>query len=64
MAAGNVVIRFEEVSFGYSTENPILDEASLSVREDTKLTLMGQNGAGKSTISTLPQEPRSLRQDR
>ncbi len=53
MAAGNVVVRFEEVSFGYSTENPILDEASFSVREDTKLTVMGQNGAGKSTIFKL-----------
>ncbi len=53
MAAGNVVARFEEVSFGYTTENPILDEASFSIREDVKLTLMGQNGAGKSTIFKL-----------
>lgn len=53
MAQGNVVVRFEEVSFGYSTENPILDEASFSIREDVKLTLMGQNGAGKSTIFKL-----------
>jgi ABC-type sugar transport system ATPase subunit len=27
-----------------------LDEASFSVREGSKITLMGQNGAGKSTI--------------
>ena len=53
MAQGNVVVRFEEVSFGYSAENPILDEASFSVREDVKFTLMGQNGAGKSTIFKL-----------
>lgn len=53
MAQGNVVVRFEEVSFGYSTENPILDEASFSVREDVKFTVMGQNGAGKSTIFKL-----------
>lgn len=53
MATSNVIVRFEEVSFGYSRENPILDEASFSVREDTKLTLMGQNGAGKSTIFKL-----------
>ena len=53
MAQGNVVVRFEEVSFGYSKENPILDEASFSVRENLKLTLMGQNGAGKSTIFKL-----------
>ncbi len=53
MAQGNVVVRFENVSFGYTTENPILDEASFSVREDAKLTVMGQNGAGKSTIFKL-----------
>lgn len=53
MAQGNVIIRFEGVSFGYNTENPILDEANFSVREDAKFTLMGQNGAGKSTIFKL-----------
>ncbi len=53
MAQGNVVVRFENVSFGYTTENPILDEANFSVREDAKLTVMGQNGAGKSTIFKL-----------
>lgn len=53
MAQGNVIVRFEEVSFGYQAENLILDEASFSIREDAKLTLMGQNGAGKSTIFKL-----------
>ncbi len=53
MAQGNVIIRFEEVSFGYRSEAPLLYEASFSVREDAKLTLMGQNGAGKSTIFKL-----------
>src|SRR3989339_1022242 len=53
MSIGNVVVRFEDVTFGYTTEKPILREASFSVREDSKLTLMGQNGAGKSTIFKL-----------
>ncbi len=53
MANGNVIVRFEGVTFGYSAENLILKEANFSVREDTKLTLMGQNGAGKSTIFKL-----------
>lgn len=53
MAQNNVVARFEDVSFGYTEDNPILDEASFSIREDAKLTLMGQNGAGKSTIFKL-----------
>ncbi|MEO5927340.1 MAG: ABC-F family ATP-binding cassette domain-containing protein [Patescibacteria group bacterium] len=47
---GNVIVRFSDVTFGYDEENPILDEASFSIREDAKFTLMGQNGAGKSTI--------------
>ncbi|EKD32946.1 MAG: hypothetical protein ACD_76C00109G0009 [uncultured bacterium] len=53
MEQSNVVVRFENVSFGYSADNPILDEASFSVRENLKLALMGQNGAGKSTIFKL-----------
>lgn len=53
MAQNNVVARFEDVSFGYTEDNPLLDEASFSIREDVKLTLMGQNGAGKSTIFKL-----------
>lgn len=50
MEHGNVIIRFDEVSFGYSVNKPILAEASFSVRENAKITIMGQNGAGKSTI--------------
>ncbi len=48
--AGNVIIRFENVSFEYVEDRPILDEANFSVRENAKITIMGQNGAGKSTI--------------
>ncbi len=50
---GNVIVRFSEVSYGYDEQNPILDEASFSIRENAKITLMGQNGAGKSTIFKL-----------
>ena len=48
-----VIVRFDEVSFHYITDKPILDEASFSVRENAKITIMGQNGAGKSTIFKL-----------
>ena len=50
---GNVIISFDDVSFAYDTNKPILEEASFSVRENTKFTIMGQNGAGKSTIFKL-----------
>lgn len=53
MSAGNVIIRFENVSFHYTDDKPILEEANFSVREDAKITIMGQNGAGKSTIFKL-----------
>ena len=50
---GNVIISFDEVSFAYDQNKPILAEASFSVRENAKFTIMGQNGAGKSTIFKL-----------
>ncbi len=53
MAQENVIARFEDVSFGYRADNPCLVEASFSLRTNAKMTLMGQNGAGKSTIFKL-----------
>ena len=50
MDHGNVIIRFENASYAYNEEYPILDEADFSIRENSKITVMGQNGAGKSTI--------------
>ncbi len=51
--AEEVIIRFNEVSFEYGHKKPILIEADFSVRRGAKITLMGQNGAGKSTIFGL-----------
>ncbi len=45
-----VILRFDEVDFEYGHNMPILKAADFSVRKGTKITLMGQNGAGKSTI--------------
>ncbi|MDO8524646.1 MAG: ABC-F family ATP-binding cassette domain-containing protein [bacterium] len=53
MPTDETIIRFKEVSFEWSQNKPILNEASLSVRRNSKITLMGQNGAGKSTIFQL-----------
>ncbi|MDP2691205.1 MAG: ATP-binding cassette domain-containing protein [bacterium] len=53
MSHGNVILRFDQVSFYYESLKPLLDEASFSVRENAKITIMGQNGAGKSTIFKL-----------
>lgn len=53
MAKDDVVIRFNKVSFEYNHEKQILEEASFALRKNTKITIMGQNGAGKSTILNL-----------
>lgn len=51
--ADEVVIRFDKVKFKYSDKKVILDSADFSVRKNSKITIMGQNGAGKSTIFKL-----------
>jgi len=53
MANDNVAVRFNKVSFEYAHDKPILDEASFALRVGSKITLMGQNGAGKSTMLEL-----------
>ncbi|MDO8496865.1 MAG: ATP-binding cassette domain-containing protein, partial [bacterium] len=47
------IIRFERVKFEYGHNKPILDEVDFSLRRGSKTTIMGQNGAGKSTIFQL-----------
>ncbi|OGY62964.1 MAG: hypothetical protein A2745_02225 [Candidatus Harrisonbacteria bacterium RIFCSPHIGHO2_01_FULL_44_13] len=53
MANDNVILRFNKVNFSYGFNKPILREANFSLRRGMKLALMGQNGAGKSTIFSL-----------
>jgi ATPase subunit of ABC transporter with duplicated ATPase domains len=49
MINDKVILRFESVTFEYG-QKVILKDADFSVRQGTKITLMGQNGAGKTTI--------------
>ena len=59
-----VILRFDEVTFGYTNDKPLLYEASFSVRRGSKITLMGQNGAGKTSLFALimkEQKPKSGR---
>jgi len=53
MANGESIISFDKVSFEYGVNKHILDEVSFSLRRGSKTTIMGQNGAGKSTIFQL-----------
>lgn len=50
MSNNGSILRFEDVTFKYSEVHTILDEVNFSLRRGAKVTLMGQNGAGKSTI--------------
>jgi ATP-binding cassette subfamily F protein 3 len=47
------IVRFDNVSFEWGVNMPILDSVSFTIRRGMKMTLMGQNGAGKSTIFSL-----------
>ena len=46
-------IELEKVSFGYEAGQRVLDEVSFSVRAGKTLGIVGQSGAGKSTIVGL-----------
>jgi ATPase subunit of ABC transporter with duplicated ATPase domains len=50
---GEMIIRFEKVTFEYSIHKPILHEVDFAIRRGSKITVMGQNGAGKSTLFAL-----------
>lgn len=51
--SGAAALRFEDVSFSYGHNYPILKETGFVLRPGMKVTLMGQNGAGKSTLFKL-----------
>src|SRR3989344_6500181 len=53
MRSDEIIIRFSEVFFKYTHNKPILDAVSFSVRRGSKIAIMGQNGAGKSSILKL-----------
>ncbi len=53
MSSGDVIIRFDQVSFEFGHNKPIIKEVDFTVRRGAKFTIMGQNGAGKSTLFQL-----------
>jgi ATP-binding cassette subfamily B protein len=46
-------IRFERVTFGYGSGEPLFDELDLVVPSGTRLGLVGRSGGGKSTLTRL-----------
>jgi ATPase subunit of ABC transporter with duplicated ATPase domains len=52
-STGSVLVSFKNVSFEYLHGKPILQDANFTIREGNKVTIMGQNGSGKSSITKL-----------
>jgi ABC-type transport system involved in Fe-S cluster assembly fused permease/ATPase subunit len=53
LAVSSAAIRFENVSFAYEPERPILKGISFEVPAGRTVAIVGPSGAGKSTISRL-----------
>ena len=47
------MIEFQNVSFSYDGERPVVENLSFSIRKGESVGLIGANGAGKSTIMKL-----------
>ncbi len=45
-----VLVQFEEVTFGYSAEREVLHDISLDIRRGDVIAVLGPNGAGKTTF--------------
>ncbi|OEJ26798.1 ABC transporter [Streptomyces agglomeratus] len=46
-------VEFDDVSFGYDDERPVLDGFSLEIRAGETVAVVGSSGSGKSTVSML-----------
>ncbi len=53
LKATKAAIRFENVSFSYDKQRPILNNLSFEVTSGSKVAIVGASGAGKSTLSRL-----------
>jgi ATP-binding cassette, subfamily B, bacterial len=53
IAPGPVGLELDDVRFGYSRSDPVLDGVSLSVRPGETLAVIGTAGSGKSTVALL-----------
>jgi ATP-binding cassette subfamily F protein 3 len=47
------IVRLEQVKFGYSAQNILLETVDLTVNLKSRIALLGRNGCGKSTLIKL-----------
>jgi peptide/nickel transport system ATP-binding protein len=53
MADGDVVLKIEHLTFGYSKERLLYEDFSLTLRVGEIVTILGPSGSGKSTLFEL-----------
>jgi ATP-binding cassette subfamily B protein len=46
-------VRFEDVTFGYAAERPVLEQVDLELEPGRTYALIGHTGAGKTTLASL-----------
>ena len=50
---GDVILKFEDVSFSYDNKENVIDHFNLELKNDQRIVLKGKSGSGKSTIFKL-----------
>ncbi|MCL2160062.1 MAG: ABC transporter ATP-binding protein/permease [Oscillospiraceae bacterium] len=50
---GDLAVNFSEVKFGYDPGSPVLENFNLQIKRGQCVGIVGQSGAGKSTIAQL-----------
>lgn len=53
LPAGPLAVAFEDVSFGYGEEEPVLERVSFELPPGERVGLLGRTGSGKTTIARL-----------
>lgn len=53
LSGENLDITFEQVSFSYEKERPILKDVSFHISKGQFVSLVGESGCGKSTVASL-----------
>lgn len=53
LGTGQGTITFDKVSFAYTPERPLIRNFSLEVKPGTRVAIVGQTGAGKTTLVNL-----------
>lgn len=51
--SGEIVIEFDDATFGYDEERAVLRDITLAIREGERVAFVGESGGGKTTLISL-----------